>query len=361
MSDFGAPASGERTRVHRSLDELGYYLLAGAGGDGPATLMHEARRGEDLGFGTAFISERWNVKEAASLTGAACAVTQRMQIATAATNPNTRHPLITGSWATTLHRLSGGRFTLGVGRGIAAIYGAFGIPAVSTAQLEDFAVMMRRLWRGEVIVGHDGPMGRYPILVLDPAFNEDIRLALVAFGPRTLEVGGRLFDDVILHTFFTPETLTRCVRTVKDAAERAGRDPADVRVWSCFATVGDHLPEELRMKKTVARLATYLQGYGDLMVDTNNWDPAVLQRFRDDAVVQSIGGGIDHKATVDQIAHIATLIPDEWLEPAATGSARQCVDRIRREFDYGADAVILHGATPDELEPVVACYRELVP
>ena len=87
----------------RVLDELGYYLLAGAGGEGPATLMDEARRGEELGFGTAFISERWNVKEASSLVGAACAVTSRMQIATAATNHNTRHPLITGSWATTMH------------------------------------------------------------------------------------------------------------------------------------------------------------------------------------------------------------------------------------------------------------------
>ena len=80
----------------RVLDELGYYLLAGAGGEGPATLMDEARRGEEMGFGTAFISERWNVKEASSLVGAACAVTSRMQIATAATNHNTRHPLITG-------------------------------------------------------------------------------------------------------------------------------------------------------------------------------------------------------------------------------------------------------------------------
>jgi hypothetical protein len=34
------------------------------------------------------------------------------------------------------------------------------------------------------------------------------------------------------------------------------------------------------------------------------------------------------------------------------------VNRIRKEFDYGADAVILHGATPEELEPVVDVYRE---
>lgn len=355
------PAPATRIPARLALDELGFYLLAGAGGEGPSTLMDEARRGEELGFGTAFISERWNVKEADALSGAACAVTERMRIATAATNPNTRHPLITASWATTLHRLSGGRFTLGIGRGIAAIYGAFGIPPVTTAQLGDFARVMRRLWHGEVIIGHDGPIGRYPILALDTDFDEDIRLALVAFGPRTLALGGELFDDVVLHTYFTPETLARCVRTVKDAAERAGRDPAAVRVWSCFATVGDHLPEELRLKKTVARLATYLQGYGDLMVTTNDWDPAVLQRFRADPVVQSIGGGIDHKATAAQIEHIATLIPDEWLEPAATGSARHCVQRIRGEFDHGADAVILHGATPAELEPILTEYRRTVP
>ena len=109
------PAATERV-----LDELGYYLLAGAGGEGPSTLTAEARRGEEMGFGTAFISERWNVKEASSLVGAACAVTSRMQIATAATNHNTRHPLITASWATTMHRLSGGRFTLGLGTQIKA-------------------------------------------------------------------------------------------------------------------------------------------------------------------------------------------------------------------------------------------------
>ncbi len=55
--------------------------------------------------------------------------------------------------------------------------------------------------------------------------------------------------------------------------------------------------------------------------------------------------------------HIATLIPDEWLAPAATGSPEQCVATVRRQFDLGADAVILHGATPTELAPVVDAYR----
>ncbi|WP_063044354.1 TIGR03857 family LLM class F420-dependent oxidoreductase [Nocardia pseudovaccinii] len=341
----------------RILDELGYYLLPGAGGKGPAGVMDEARRGEELGLGTAFISERWNLKEANTISAAACAVTTRLRVATAATNHNTRHPLITASWATTLHRLSGGRFTLGIGRGVPGLYDMFGIPSITTAQMEDFAQVMRTLWHGGVVVGHDGPLGKYQTLYLDGEFDEDIPLAIVAFGPNTLRLGGRLFDHVILHTYFSPETLQRCVKTVKDAAMEAGRDPDDVKVWSCLATVGDHLPQERRRNKLIGRLATYLQGYGDLMVKTNEWDPAVLQRFRDDPVVQSLPGAIDRIATDEQLRHIEELIPEEWTRHAATGSPEQCAARVREELAYGADKVILHGALPDELEPILTAYR----
>jgi probable F420-dependent oxidoreductase len=340
-----------------TLDNLGFYTLAGAPSS-PRVLLDEVRLGEDLGFGAVFISERFDIKEAATLSGAAGAVSDGLRIITAATNHNTRHPIVTASYATTMHRLTGGRFTLGLGRGIDLLFDAYGLPRITTAQLEDFTGLMRRLWKGETILGHDGPAGNYPFLRLDPRFDEDIPLGLVAFGPRSLALGGRLFDDVILHTFFTDETLVRCVRTVKDAAEQAGRDPASVRVWSCFATIGDHIAEDLRLKKTVGRLATYLQAYGDLLVSTNNWDPVVLERFRADAVVSSMSGAIDGVATTEQLEHIATLIPDEWLAPSATGSADACAAKVAGQLVLGADAVILHGATPAELAPVLAAYRE---
>jgi alkanesulfonate monooxygenase SsuD/methylene tetrahydromethanopterin reductase-like flavin-dependent oxidoreductase (luciferase family) len=162
---------------------------------------------------------------------------------------------------------------------------------------------------------------------------------------------------VVLHTYFTDETTARCVRTVKEAAERAGRDPASVRVWSCFATIGDHLPYAKRMMKSVGRMATYLQGYGDLMVRTNDWDPGVLARFRADPVVQGFQGGIDGLATTEQLEHIAKLIPEAWLAASATGSPDQCVDAIDGQLRLGCDGVILHGATPHELAPVVKAYR----
>ena len=342
----------------RPLTELGFYLLAGGATD-PSLIIEEAVAGERLGLGTAFLSERFNLKELGALSGAACATTSSMTIALGTTNHNRRHPIVFASWATTLHRLSGGRFMPGIGRGIAPIQQAFGIPAISTAQMEDFVGLMRRLWHGEVVFTHEGPAGSWPILPLDASFSEDIPMSLVAFGPESLALGGRAFDAVILHTFFSEETVARSVRTVKEAAEQAGRDPDAVTVWSCLATVEESIDEELRLRKTVGRLATYLQGYGDLLVSTNRWDPAVLDRFRADEVVGSVAGAIDTLATVEQLEHIARLIPETWLEPAATGSADACATRVRAELDLGADAVILHGATPIELEPVVAAYRAM--
>jgi probable F420-dependent oxidoreductase len=349
------------TSATSALPELGFYTLGGQP-ESPRELIDEVRDAEALGLGHAFISERWNTKEAATLCGAAGAVSEKIAIATGATNHNIRHPVITAAFALTMHRLTGGRFTLGIGRGVRPLQDAFGIPAVTTAQMEDFAHVLRRLFRGETIIGHDGPIGRYPVLRLGTDYDDETPLGLVAFAPNSLALGGRAFDQIILHTFFTDETLARCVRTVKKAAEKAGRDPGKVKVWSCLATIGDHIPEELQLRKLVGRLATYLQAYGDLLVTTNNWDPAVLARFRDDPVVRSFHEGglqvIDSPTTtVAQLEHIAGLFPDEWLAPAATGSPEQCVATVRRQLDLGADGVILHGASPSELEPIVAAYK----
>ena len=342
------------------LPELGFYTLAG-GPPSPVPMLQEVADAEALGLGSAFVSERYNIKEAATLSGAVAAASKQLGIATAATNHNTRHLLVTASFATTMHRLTGGRFTLGLGRGIDALFGAYGIPKITTAQLEDVAGLLRRLWRGELVLGHEGPAGRFPVLHLDSRFDEDIPLGLVAFGPNTLALAGRTFDMVVLHTFFTDETVERAVRTVREAAERAGRDPRSVRIWSCYATVHDGIDDELRLRKTVGRLATYLQGYGDLLVRTNGWDEAPLDAFRADPVVQSVGGAIDAVADREQLEHIAGLLPEAWLEPAATGSPERCAARVLAQLDLGCDGVILHGATPEELRPVVAAYRTIRP
>lgn len=347
--------------TRRPFPELGCYGLAGHSAT-PHDLIGEARRAEELGIGSMFLSERFAMKDAGVLAGAAIAATTTLGIGTAATNHNTRHPLITATMAATAHRMSGGRYALGLGRGFGMLFDLMGVPKVTGAQLEDAIGIYRRLWHGEAVIGHDGPAGNFPYLNQESSFDEDIPVMMVAIGDKTLELAGRIADAVVLHTFLSDESLARSVATVRDSAERAGRDPASVRIWSVLATVEDSIPEEARLRKLVGRLATYMQGYGAVLVEANRWDPADLERFRSDSLVQGYPGAFDAIGTVEELTHLRdNVLPAEWLAASATGSAEQCAQRVLDQLDAGADSVILHGATPTELAPVIDAWAAIRP
>ncbi len=341
--------------------ELGCYGLAGHSAT-PHDLIAEAQLAEKLGMGSMFLSERFATKDAGVMAGAAIAATTSLGIGTAATNHNTRHPLITATMAVTAHRMSGGRYAFGLGRGFGMLFDLMGVPQVTGAQIEDAISIYRRLWHGEAVIGHDGPAGMFPYLNQDASFDEDIPVLIVAIGDKTLELAGRVADAVVLHTFFSDETLARAVATVRDSAERAGRDPAAVRIWSVLATVEDSISEEAQLRKLVGRLATYLQGYGEVLVGANRWEPADLERFRADPLVQGYPGAFDVIGTVEQLTYLRDeVLPAEWLAASATGSPETCAGRVLDQFDAGADSVILHGATPSELAPVLDAWNAIRP
>lgn len=341
--------------------ELGFYGLAGHSED-PADLIGEVRQAEHLGLGSVFLSERFNFKDAGVMAGMAVAATTRLGIATAATNHNTRHPLITATMAATAHRASGGRFALGLGRGFAPLFDLMGLPRITNAQLTDSFEILRRLWRGEQF-GHSGPAGDYPYLFTVSPLDEQIPLLMVSIGPKSMALAGRIADAVVLHTYMSDEAVARSVETVRRSAEEAGRDPASVRIWACTAVIDDAIDEQTRLRKTVGRLATYLQGYGDTLVDANGWDPAALQRFREDPKVASSQGAFDTVGTVDDLEYLRDkVIPAEWLAAAITGDERSCAQQVIAQFPAtGVDSIIMHGATPSQLSGVLRAYRKLRP
>lgn len=338
------------------MPELACYGLAGHSAS-PADLVSEAGRAEELGLGSILLSERFALKDAGVMAGAAVAATSRIGVGTAATNHNTRHPLVTATMATTLHRMSGGRYAFGLGRGIPLLFDIMGLPHVTSAQLADAISIYRTLWRGGSVVGHDGPAGNYPYLVQEASFDENIPVLLMAMGDNSLRLAGRIADGVVLHTFMTDAAVARSVRLVREAAEQAGRDPAGVRIWSVLATIEDSLDEAAQLRKLAGRLATYLTGYGEVLVRVNDWDPAELERFRIDQRLAAHAGALDATGDLDLLRHARAVLPDEWLDCAAVGSAAYCADRIEGQLALGADSVVLHGSTPDELAPVLTEWR----
>ena len=317
------------------LDELGFYTLAGSP-DSARELIDEVRDGEAAWFRQRLHLRALQPKESATLSGAAGAVSERITDLNRRDQP--QHPPSDGDRGASRARCRASPAVASCSGSAAAslpMQDAYGISHITTAQLEDFAGLMRRLFRGEVDHRPRRPGGKIPRAA--PRCRRSTstcRWGSWRSARTPWSSAGRCFDEVVLHTYFTDETTARCVKTVKDAAERAGRDPDSVRVWSCFATVGDHIPYDKRLMKTVGRLGTYLQGYGELLVRTNGWDHAVLERFLADDVVSSVRG-LDVVGTTEQLEHVATLIPAEWLAPSATGSPEQCVAAVRRPARAG--------------------------
>jgi hypothetical protein len=227
--------------------ELGFYGLAGHT-DNPRDLLGEVMEAEQLGLGSVFLSERFNYKDAAVMAGAAAAVSTKIGIANAATNHATRHPVVTATMAATMNRLSNGRYCLGLGRGFDMLFDLFGVPRITNAQLTDATELLRKLWRGEKF-GHDGPAGKYPYLFTMGDVPEHIPVLMVAIGPKSAQLAGRIADAVVLHTFMTDETVARSVAAIRRAAEEAGRDPNSVRVWACTAVVEDSIPRRFDCAK----------------------------------------------------------------------------------------------------------------
>jgi 5,10-methylenetetrahydromethanopterin reductase len=338
--------------------ELNCYLLPGHTTT-PADAIAEARQAEALGLGRVWLSERFDVKEAGVICSAALTVTERLHVATAATNIHTRHPLLLASMCSSLHYLSGGRFELGLARGVAIRNQLMGLDNVSNAKLTEGLEVLRTLWRGEKVMGHDGLLGNLPYLSTGDWMEAEIPVHFVGFGEKSLRYAGAHFDGVHLHTFITPQGLGRARALVQEGAAEAGRDPDAIEITSVCATAINPTPED-RLRKLVARMATYMQApqYAEMLIKLNGWDVEVLEAFRASTLVQSIPGGIDSVATLEQLEEISDLIPQEWY-PAALGTPQECAEYWLLEQRSGANTVCIHGSTPAEFEPALVAYAAL--
>lgn len=336
--------------------ELSCYLLPGHT-TSPADAIEEARTAEELGLGKVWLSERFDVKDAGVICSAALASTRHIHVATAATNVHTRHPLVLATMCSSLHYLSGGRFELGVSRGVTIRNQLMGLENVSNKGLIESLQVLRSLWAGKSVIDHKGDLGNLPYLNMGKWMDARIPVHFVGFGPASLRFAGEHFDGVHLHTFITPHGLRRAKELVQTGVEKAGRDPDQVQLYSVLATACNPSREQY-LRKIIARMATYMQapGYAELLVQLNEWDPEILTAFRASPIVSSMPGGIDSVATLEQLEEISELIPSEWLH-AAVGSPEECAQSWRNELSNGANGIVIHGSTPSEFKPVLAAYR----
>ncbi|MDI2128219.1 LLM class flavin-dependent oxidoreductase [Yinghuangia seranimata] len=241
--------------------KLGIFLLAAqfeAGDQGSVltAAMDAGCAAEEAGFGEAWVAEHHFVPYGlcpSAVTFAAMLLgrTKVLRVGTAiSVLPNT-HPVLLGEQTALLDQLSGGRFTLGVGRGgpwvDLEVFGT-GLDRFGEAGwAESVAVLMRWLTRHRV--GADGPRFRFrevPV-VPRPLTRPHPPVIVACTSTATAALAARHGLPMLLGMHADDSEKADMVRAYDTAARACGRDPRGVEhAAASVALVADSRTEAVR-------------------------------------------------------------------------------------------------------------------
>jgi probable F420-dependent oxidoreductase len=288
-----------------------------------ARLLESARRAEDLGFDSVWISDHFFADigryggpkgplatvEPFTALAALATVTERVHLGTLVACTSFRHPAHIAKMSTTIDLLSGGRFELGLGAGwFEDEFGAFGFDFGTTG--ERFSVLEESVSVVEGLFGK-GPFdfqGKH--FQLTQAYNHP---SPVRDGGPPIWIGGKGGDRLLRLTArhgsgwntvwrWSPGDYAERVRVLRRVAEGEGRDPATVRLSiGLYTLVGEDGRDLARRFEALRRWAP---GGG--------LDEVSLDAYASDTLTGT------PEAVLEQLGRLAALGVEEFIVSAAS-------------------------------------------
>ncbi len=146
-----------------------------------------------------------------------------------------RPPAMLAKAAASLDVLSGGRVEIGLGAGafwdaVAAMGGPRRSPGEAVRSVEEAIRVMRMVWSDERSLRLDGEFYSLKGMRPGPHPVHDIGIWIGAYGPKMLDLIGRLADGWVPSLGYSPpERLPEMNRRIDEGAVRAGREPREIR------------------------------------------------------------------------------------------------------------------------------------
>jgi alkanesulfonate monooxygenase SsuD/methylene tetrahydromethanopterin reductase-like flavin-dependent oxidoreductase (luciferase family) len=233
-----------------------------------------ARRSEAAGFSTLGTLDRliypnW---EPLVALGAAAAVTERIGLMTAVLLlPYRQNAAVVAKQAATIHALSGGRLTLGVGLGSRdEDYTAFGLPTRGRGRrMDEMLAQIRRLWDGEE-VGYAGGVGpavrdNPPEIVVGGNSDRAFRRA-AEYGDGWMLGGG------------SPQRFTELSKKLMAAWRERGREGEPRRLALTYFALGDD--PEGDTQRSIGDYYSFTPEYAEVIIAaTAKGEEAVRERL----------------------------------------------------------------------------------
>ncbi|AGZ43774.1 TIGR03842 family LLM class F420-dependent oxidoreductase [Actinoplanes friuliensis] len=207
--------------------------------DPPALEIVEwAKKAEDLGYSHVWTFDShvlW--QEPFVIYSKILADTERVIVGPMVTNPGTRDWTVIASQFATLNEMYGNRTICGIGRGDSALR-VLGLQPNTLGQLRESIGVIKGLASGEQVTLR----GQELQFAWAPESRLDVWVA--AYGPKALALTGEVGDGYILQ-LADPDIAAWMIKAVRDAAEKAGRDPMAIKFCvAAPAYVGDNLEHQ---------------------------------------------------------------------------------------------------------------------
>lgn len=286
-----------------------------------------ARRAEEIGFDAVLVEDTKD--DPFQLLALGAAATSRIGLGTSVAMAFPRSPTVTAMSAWSLQKLSGGRFTLGLGTQVRAhVTRRFGMTWSPPApRMRDYVGAVRAVWRTwqeRVPLHYESESYRLDLMVplFDPGPIEHphIPIHVAAIGPNMCAVAGEVADGVRLHPVCTERFIDECVKpSLQRGADRAGRDVSQVEV--CMKPLVATAPDEASLQRVAdtvrARVAFYLSTptYRRVL-DLHGWT--------------ELGHQASRLSKEQRWEDLAALVPDEVFSTIATVGT---YDTIAQQLD----------------------------
>jgi len=287
--------------------------------------------------------------------------TSRLQLGTGVTNPATRHPAAAAAAIASVHVASGGRATLGVGRGDSAL-AHLGFAPAPLADLERFVRITRAYLRGESVpfddlraYERDGARSIDALGLANrpddsrlhwlPADLAPVPVDVVATGPRALALAGATADGVWLAVGAARDRVGWAAATAVAAGAKR---------LAAFVNVVAHPDVATARRLASGGLTTFAR--------FSAMDGRVRAPI-DDASKQTLR---NVHAAYDMERHTragspqAAQLTDEFIDSfGIVGSPEHCIGRLRELASLGIERFIIVGPSIDADRDAARVARQL--
>ena len=280
---------------------------------------------------------------------AMCAAnTDRVQLGPGVTNPVTRHPAVVAGAAATLQAESGGRFSLGIGRGDSAL-AYLGYAPASVVHFGKYVEAVQAYLRGEEIpFSRDwGSPTLKPVAELElgtpppgsalrwlRAGQPKVPVDIAATGPRMIDLAATIGDAVTFSVGANPERVSWGVDRARRAWSEAGSPrPLQLGAYLNMAAHKDVATGRRLIAGGLASFSRFSVMHGAATAAAGAKDESVLTALHDAYDMTNHGyAGASHLQVMNE----------EFIDRnGIVGSVEECLDRLRTLWDLGIERFVI--------------------